>query len=405
MAGGIQTAYLLDRFPSLSETFILHEILELERQGLDLRLFALAESRDAIAHAAAAEVRSPVTYLGNQRRGALIAATLRRLRKSPWRFVRTSALLAWRFRRRATVRWMLYGAFLAEQCERAGIGHLHAHYAHDPTSVALTVNLLTDIPYSFTAHAFDIYLTPAPELASKIRGASFVITCTAANQQLLLGVAGEGAAGKIHCIYHGVNVRRFPSGRSEPRAPLLILAVGRIVEKKGLTYLVRACRSLADRGYDFACRVVGDGPLRPALAREIADLELEDRITLWGPETQERVLEMYREAAVAVLPCVVAESGDRDGIPNVLVEAMAMGVPVVSTPVSSIPELIAPEVNGLLVPPQDAGALAGALERLFEDEDLRRRLACAGQSTIAERFDLTVNAARLRELLCSVSHG
>jgi glycosyltransferase involved in cell wall biosynthesis len=114
---------------------------------------------------------------------------------------------------------------------------------------------------------------------------------------------------------------------------------------------------------------------------------------------------MYREAAVAVLPCVVAESGDRDGIPNVLVEAMAMGVPVVSTPVSSIPELIAPEVNGLLVPPQDAGALAGALERLFEDEDLRRRLACAGQSTIAERFDLTVNAARLRELLCSVSHG
>jgi len=297
------------------------------------------------------------------------------------------------------LRWIAYAAYVADELERERITHLHAHFAHDPTSVALTMNLLSGIAYSFTAHAFDIHLTPKAELGYKMQRARFVVTCTAYNQRFLTELDRQRYSGHVHCIHHGIGLRSLPPPASSPQVPPLILAVARLTEKKGLTYLLRACRVLLDRGYEFVCRIVGEGPLRPTLEREIRELALESRVQLWGADTQEQVFQQYQQATIVALPCVVAESGDRDGIPNVLVEAMAMGVPVVSTPISGIPELITEECDGLLVPPHDFQSLAEALVRLLDDSQLHERLASAARQTVTERFDLTQNVARLRELL------
>jgi glycosyltransferase involved in cell wall biosynthesis len=397
-------AYVLDRYPALSETFILHEMLEMERQGQSILVFALDTPDDGASHAAVRELQSSVTYLSRQGRWVLASAILWRLRKSPWRLARAVALLARHCRQRSVLRWIAYAAYLARKTEvvSGDISYVHAHYAHDPTSVALALNLMSDVPYSFTAHAFDVHLTPRRELAFKMLRARFIVTCTDSNRRYLAELGGSDVSGRVHCIYHGIASQPFPCGRTERAGPPLILAVGRLVEKKGFTHLVRACRILADRGRQFVCRVIGEGPLHQALEREIHELALADRVHLEGASVHERILEAYGEATAACLPCVIAENGDRDGIPNVLLEAMAAGVPVVSTSISAIPELIAPEINGLLVPPGEPAALADALVRLLDDAELRQRLGAAGRNTVQQRFDLTRNVGELRSLMCSV---
>ncbi len=396
-------AYLLKCFPRTSETFILHEILELEHQGLPLRIFSLFEPSMTKVPEAVQKVRAPVTYIPGhflRRTLALLTAAARRFLKAPWRFL-CIALSAVLHNRQPFVllKHLLYAAYLAGQFEREGITHIHAHYANMPTTVAQLVHQFTGISYSFTAHANDIYLSRTADLAYKMRLAHFVVTCTAYNQRYLAALADQGHDGHIHCIYHGLNLRAFPADVSVPPAHPLILTVARLVEKKGLSYLLHACRMLTDQGYDFTCRIVGKGLLRPVLEQEIRDLALTGRVELWGAETHERVIEMYRHATLVVLPCVIGENGARDGIPNVLVESLYMGVPVVSTPVSGIPELITPEVNGLLVAPRDSAALAAAIARLLADPRLCCRLALAGRQTVLARFDMACNATRLLQLL------
>ncbi len=397
-------AYLLYVFPFLSETFILQEILELEHQGLALRLFSLFEPSDSKAYEAARNVQSSIIYFSRLSIIALIGAAVQRFLKAPWNFTRTSILMLSHYRRRSVLRPLFYAAYLANQVEREGITHLHAHFATASTSLGQAVHLLTGIPYSFTAHAYDIYLSPASELACKMRMARFVITCTAYNQRYLTTLVGQDVGERVYCIYHGLNFRAFPSNVPVPSVPLtfpLILTVARLVEKKGLSYLLHACRILADQGYDFTCRIVGDGPLRQILEQEIHELALIDRVELWGAEAHERVIKMYQQASIVTLPCIVDKKGDRDGIPNVLVEAMYMGIPVVSTTVSGIPELITSEINGLLVPPHDSTALAAALARLLDDPLLRCRLAVVGRQTVLEQFDMARNAIQLLHLLCT----
>jgi glycosyltransferase involved in cell wall biosynthesis len=172
-----------------------------------------------------------------------------------------------------------------------------------------------------------------------------------------------------------------------------------LVEKKGYPYLIEACRLLIDRGYDVRLRIVGGGEMKDALRRHIAEVGLDERVELLGARPQDEVIELYRTATVFALPCVVLDNGDRDGIPNVLVEAMRLGLPVVSTAVSGIPELVGDETTGLLVPPRDAEALASALARLLDDAQLRARLATGAAHRVAREFDLTANAARLKALL------
>jgi glycosyltransferase involved in cell wall biosynthesis len=402
--GPPKIAYLIKCFPRLSETFILHEVLELERQGLPLRIFSLLEPAGKI-NKAVQDVQAPVTYIPHGfLSGMLIlfAAAARRFLKHPWIFLRVCLAAIVRFHHPATPRHLFYAAYLATQLEQEGITHLHAHYANTPATVALLAHQFTGIPYSFTAHAKDIYLSRKESLAYKMKEARFIVTCTGYNQQHLAELSGQPGDVAIHRIYHGLNLRVFPPYAStalEPFARPLILSVARLVEKKGLLYLLQACRILKEQGYDFTCRIVGEGPLRQALEQYICDLALTDQVELCGAETHERVITMYQQATLMALPCIIGEDGDRDGIPNVLVESLYMGVPVVSTPVSGIPELIMSEVNGLLVPPRDSAALAVAIARLLDDLRLRHRLAAAGRQTVLARFDMASNAQRLMRLL------
>jgi glycosyltransferase involved in cell wall biosynthesis len=412
-----RVAYLLKRFPKLSETFILHEILELERQGLDLHLFSIMNPDEEIVHADVSRVRAPVTYLPAGWRGtwAMLRAHLALVWRGPRRYAGVGAYALQRrhstpfTQRLAGVQYFWHAGWLARELEQAGVTHLHAHFAHIPGSVAHFVHLLTELPYSVTAHARDIYTSPPDQLAIRLRAARFVVTCTGYNAQYLASLMGTAAAQRLHRIYHGVDLHKFdPKSRTAPgpRRPSdtpTILAVGRLVEKKGYPYLIDACRLLIDRGYDVRLRIVGGGALKDALRRHIAQVGLDERVELLGARSQDEVIELYRTATVFTLPCVVLENGDRDGIPNVLVEAMRLGLPVVSTAVSGIPELVVDEETGLLVPPRDAGALASALARLLDDAELRARLATGAAHRVACEFDLAANAATLKELLVEVA--
>lgn len=391
--------YLLDSFPVLSQTFVLQEILELQRQGLSLCVFSLFKpaARETAIGAWSAQI--PITYLSQQSRSSLLTMLMRRFFKAPRRFLRTALLTLAYHDPRAAFSYLCDGIFVAEQIEQQEIAHLHAHFAIGATSVAQIVHQFTDIPYSFMTHAYDIFLSRKPTLAYKMGMAHFVATCSIYNQHYLQQLVTRSVAERIHCLYVGLNLQLFPPDMPEPAGNVpLIFAVSRLVEKKGLFYLVSACGLLKDQGYSFRCRIVGDGPQRPLLEQTIRNLGLTDYVELPGPVAHEQVIEMYQQATIVALPCMIGRDGDRDGIPNALMEALYMQIPIVSTPVSGIPELISDDKNGLLVPPQNSSALATALARLLDDPELCRRLGAAGRETIRERFDVAKNVQYLKDL-------
>ena len=393
--------YILSVWPRLSETFILNEVIALERLGGRLRIFAIKNPNNDPVHAKVAEVRAPVTNLSiDSHRKALWQANLRCFFRRPVHYCRT-LLQAMRFRRRHYLRRFFQAGYLAEILSREPVAHLHAHFAHDPTLVAMFTHRLTGIPYSFTAHAKDIYLKTPPEiLRAEAQQAKAVITCTEYNRKYLVDQVGLRLNGKLHCIYHGLDLSQFKfewSRDSQTGTPI-ILSVARLVEKKGLQDLVCAADILRRRGLNFQVEIIGDGPLRQALETQVMQLGLNDRVRLLGALPHESVCRAYQRASIFALPCIVAADGDRDGVPNVLPEAMASGVPVVATPISGIPELIETELHGLLVPPNSPEMLADALDRLLTQPELCGRLASAARHRVEDCFSLERGSTRLLAL-------
>lgn len=298
----------------------------------------------------------------------------------------------------------LPAGFIAAAVRRESEGeivHLHAHFAHTATTVTMLAARLAGVTFSFTAHAKDIYrvdMNPGDLLARKLRAASFAVTCTRANVEYLGGFTNSPE--KIHRIYHGIDLNLFtPPAERLSAAPPLILAVGRFVEKKGFPDLVEACRILHAEGVSFRTMIIGGTTELTAEVQARIDAGgLGEIVTLHPALTQERLREIYAEATLFALPCLITADGDRDGIPNVLVEALAEGLPVVSTNVSGIPELIRDGETGLLVEPQDPVALAGAIRRLLADPELGRRLGRAGSEFVHLEFDARRNIAALRRL-------
>jgi len=280
------------------------------------------------------------------------------------------------------------------------IGHLHGHFCHGVATITWFASRLTGIPFSFTAHAKDIYqaeLNPGDLLERKLAAARFVATCTAANATVLK--ARHPDANVVHTIYHGLDTDYFRPLEAPAEGLPIVLAVGRFVEKKGFEHLVEACALLKHARLRFGCVIVGEhGSAYESIRQLVTARGLEDNVRLLGPMTQDQLREIYRQARVFALPCQVMDDGDRDGIPNVLAEAMAMGLPVVSTPISGIPELIDDGQHGLLVPPRDPQALAEALRRVLSDRALHERLARAGRARICERFDSRHTTLALRDL-------
>ncbi len=395
----MRIGYILKMYPRFSETFILNELLELERQDLDLSIFSLKKPDDGCFHPAVGRVRARARYLPEVTPGALgelLGAQIRIARRAPKAWTKTLLSVA---RRGWSASWkyLLLAGWLAEKAPALGVGHLHAHFASAATRVAQLASRLSGLSYSFTAHAKDIYqreVDPAL-LRQKIAEAAFVVTVSDFNRHFLAELVGADDATRIRRLYNGIDLAQFSPPRLHERRNDLILGVGRLVEKKGFGCLIEACRLLAQQGRWFECQVVGKGPEEQALRSQIRAAGLQDRVRLLGPKSQEAIVSLYRQATLCALPCIVAEDGNRDALPTVLLEALACGLPVVSTPVTGIPEIVVDGETGLLVPPGDAVALAEAIGRLFDDDALRLRLGRNGRGRTEREFDIHVNAARL----------
>lgn len=388
----MKVGYVIKCYPLFSQTFIVNEILAHEAAGLDLEIFSLRPPRQEDRHAAVALVKAPVTYVPGPDVGAAelwseIAAAAARVQDLGAKLAPAADEAA------GDVYQALVVARLATE---RGIAHLHAHFGNVATTIARIAGRLAGLPYTFTAHARDIFhekVVPS-KLARKLADAKAVITVSDFNLRHLRGTYGTAASG-VRRIYNGLDLARF--GYASPvQRPPVIVSVGRLVEKKGFSVLLDACAILARRGRDFHCRIVGGGPLEDALRQQIARLGLEGRVELAGPRPQEEVLRMVHESAVFAAPCVVGADGDRDGLPTVLLEAMALGTPCVGTDVTGIPEVLHDGETGLMVPQHDAGILADALERLLGDARLRENLAANARRLMEGEFDIHRNAARIR---------
>ncbi|MBA2571023.1 MAG: glycosyltransferase [Chloroflexi bacterium] len=391
-------AYVLKVFPRLSETFILNEILELERQGTAVRIFSLRPGEDAL-HADVGRVRGRVRYVpqASWRSGwQLLPAHLRLAVATPRAYL-PYLWASLRKRRAASFRHFAQAGYVADAIRRENVAHLHAHFASMAGSVALHAHRLSGTPYSITAHAKDIYLDgiePA-DIARKLRPASFAVTVSDFNVRHLTPIS-DGT--RLVRLYNGLDLHRFTFAPVTPQRPPLVLAVGRLVEKKGFDDLVAACAGLVAGGREIDCRIVGSGAMEAELRRRIRALGVEDTVRLTGPMGRDDLIALFRRASVLVAPCVVADDGDRDGLPTVLIEAMALGVPVISTDVTGIPELVVDGRTGLLVPQKDPAALAGAIVQVLDDPAAAVRRALAARARVEECFDIVVNVGQLRRL-------
>ncbi|KIT16852.1 glycosyltransferase family 4 protein [Jannaschia aquimarina] len=387
-----KVGYVLKRYPRFSETFVVNEILAHEAAGWNLEIFALGPVEETHFQDAIAHVRAPVTRLIRpERSGAGWSMLMRAAQRFPGA---VEALAA----QGASHGDGMQALALACEARERGVTHLHAHFGTQAASVTRLAARIAGLSWSFTAHAKDIYHDYAEpvRLNLKMREADATITVSDYNLAHLRTLAGRDADRTIR-IYNGLDLSRFdhmPPG-SDARE---ILAVGRLVEKKGFHILLEALLVMKERGRPHPCRIIGSGEEEAALREQIAASGLEDIVTLAGPMAQSDVIAAMRGAAVLACPCVVGRDGNRDGLPTVVLEAMALGLPVVSSDVTGLPEIVRDGQTGLCVPEGDPLALADALGRMVGNDDLRMSVSSAARRLIEAEFDIDRNAARLREV-------
>ena len=399
--------YILKGYPRISETFISNEILQLERIGFRIVIFPMRQPRENFTHLSVQQIRAEVHYLPTHlfrdfHKWILPNMVLCVL--SPLLYGRALSLAFSRFRRTkkgATFKHLFQAGYMVQRHLRRGtkVDQLHGHFAHSPTSVTMFASMLSGIPFSFTAHAKDIYTSHREQLREKIAKASFVITCTQYNSNYLSAVAGE-AATPIHCVYHGIDTRLFtsPGARQSCSPPYTLLTFARLTEKKGLPTLLLALAELKKRKIPFHHTLIGDGDDRDKILALISQLELTNECTWLGTRTHEEVLEQFRRSDLFVLGCKIAENGDRDGIPNVLIESLAMGVPALSTDVSAIPEVLHHGETGITVPPDQHEKMADAIVELLTNSDLRSRIIANGQTLARCQFDNVMLTKKLGDI-------
>lgn len=380
-------AFILKGYPRLSETFIAQEIRALEERGLDIRIFSMRLPTDRAVHPIHREIQAPVSYLPEylHRAPSRVLRAWLAMRRTPHYRAARRAFLADLRRDLTPNRIRRFGQALVLAYELPKeIGALHAHFLHTPASVARYAAILTGLPWTCSAHAKDIWTTPEWEKREKLADMVWLVTCTDAGRAHLAALAPS--TDKVALVYHGLDLARFaPAATPHTMATRLILSVGRAVEKKGFDDLLTALAALPST-LDWRFVHVGGGPLLPALKRQSAQSGIAARLQWRGALPQDEVLQLYRAADLFVLPSRVAGNGDRDGLPNVLMEAQSQGVACISTNVSGIPELIVDGETGVLVPPNDPPALTRAIESLLRDPSARARLGQAGHARIVAKF-------------------
>jgi glycosyltransferase involved in cell wall biosynthesis len=391
---------VLKKYPRLSETFILDEILELESAGIDVSVFSLRYPDEARFHADLASVRGTVSYLPPFGSASVLDAfgLLGTLGSSGGARLSRALQFVHRLPAERRTGVLLQGIHLAEAARRLRLDHLHAHFMTVAAHTTYVAHVLTGIPFSVTSHAKDIYrhTVDAEVFREVARSAGTLVTVCHANRRFMAERLLD-AGTPVEVIHNGVRLDRLPS-HGLPRRPHLVLAVGRLVEKKGYDILLRACRIMAEAGVPFDCILAGDGEERDHLMADRARLGLQERVRLPGAASRDQIFAWMREARVLVAPCVVARDGNRDALPTVILEALGLGLPVVATPVGGIPEIIESGKEGLLVAPGDPEALSGAIQHLLGDEMLWDSMSAAGPRKAAARFDRTRNTRSLLEI-------
>ena len=395
-------AVVVKGYPRLSETFIAQELLALERRGVDLVIVSLRRPTDRFTHPIHAEIRSPVHYLPEylHENPSRVLGAWKEARRLPGYPRARRMWLADLARDRTRNRVRRFGQALVLAAELGRVGSIHAHFLHTPASVARYASAMLGIGWSFSAHAKDVWTTPDWEKREKLADARFGVTCTRANLEHLAALAPSPDV--VTLVYHGLDLGRFPlrvmerppRDGSDPSNPVRILSVGRLVEKKGFDDLLAALASVSP-SLAWKLDVVGGGALEGRLQSQAAALGIGERVRWHGSLPHDRVVEHFAAADLFALASRVSADGDRDGLPNVLMEAQLLGAACVATRVSGTPELIEHEDNGLLVPPRDTSALASALERAIVDPALRSRLAEAGRRTVTTRFSFEDGIAKI----------
>ncbi|MHC5064867.1 MAG: glycosyltransferase family 4 protein [Planctomycetota bacterium] len=398
----MHVAYVLKKFPRLSETFILNEILELERSGVRVTVFSLHRPDEEVVHRQFADLDAEIIYMPQTGRESQLEAL-----RSAWPMLQCRRDRVWseieallNSRRRDIWNVFRWGAEVSLQAKRLGIDRLHAHFATVASYVARAAHAVSGIPFSFTCHAKDIYRSTVDPLQFQELGkdADFVITVCEANRDYIRRhLAGESELPLV-VLYNGIELSRFKSRiqRSADELPLL-LSVGRLVPKKGFDDLIAAIALLERAGHRFRCVVIGEGEDREKLEGMIADLAV-DGVELMGPQPQEVVREYLQRASLFVLPCKVDGDGNRDALPTVLLEALASGVPAISTAVGGIPEILDGGRVGCLAPADDREALASSIAELLSDKAKRDEFSTLGRERAHECFDLGKNVQHLIQL-------
>jgi len=394
---GNRIGYVLKVFPRVSETFVINEIRALERVGERVAVFSLHAPPTEVRHGILREMASPIFCVERDSE-----PTPREIRKA-------TALLAEHFgiaeeerRRFLPRRYVRLSVVLARLAQANRVGHLHAHFASRAAHVAALAAPLAGCSFSVTAHAKDIYHEEVDRdvLRWKMTQAGFVVTVTDYNRRFLAELLGDGdTVRRVFRVYNGIDLRRFAAVPYDAATARRIVAVGRLVPKKGFDVLVDACALLRRDGVPFSCEIIGGGAGEAALRAQIEARGLSSFVSLGGSLTTEEVEERLGSAALVALPCVVGSDGNVDALPTVLLEAMGTARPVVSTRLSGIPEIVADGETGLLVPPNDAAQLASALRLLLEDPTRAAAMGNAGRARAEALFDLDRNAAEVRRLI------
>jgi len=390
-----EIAYLFERFPSFGQTFCYREVAELERQGTKVHVYSIRRPVDEPKQDWDQELVGRVHYLPEE--SALVREVDRALRDGKTSAAAREAIEKWG--RQPDFLRLYQAVYVGMRLRQDGLKRLHAHFAGMAARTAFWLDQFFGIPYSFTAHANDIFAPRdfAISLAKLVEGAAAVVTVSNYSAGLLAERFPE-SAGKIHRVYNGIDPSRFHPADFGSGVPAIV-SIGRLIEKKGFADLIEACRLLKPRGRPFACEIIGEGPLEAALRAQIVEASLESCVKLAGPLTQSEIVSRLAFATIFVLPCTREADGGMDNLPTVIMEAMAAGLPVISTPLGGIPEMIEHEINGELVPEHDPAAICAAMERLIADPARARKFGDRGQEMVREKFSIEANVRKLRTLL------
>lgn len=398
----MKIAYMMSRFPKITETFVLYEMVAVMKRGVSVEIYPLMREHTTVMHPEAVPLVETANFTPHIS-PAIILSNLKAMVTKPRTYfgtLFTSLRATWGSRRffGGILAFYPKSVYLAEEMQKAGITHIHAHFASFPAASAYIIHQFTGIPYSFTAHGSDLH-RDKHMLCEKIADSKFVAAISSYNRDEMLKHCKAINPDKVRIIHCGVDIEAFKANEDKSAdKPLTLVCTGTLHEVKGQIYLVEACGKLKQKGIVFECHFVGDGPDEEMLRQKVAELNIEDDVIFHGRVPRSKVIEALSNADVVVTPSVPTNDGRREGIPVALMEAMAFGIPVVASDLSGIPELVDRDESGILVPPGDVDAIASALEKLANDPELRAELGAKGRERIVNDFNQDENARILSEL-------